>query len=261
MKGLSVEGLSAGYGNRILWKNLTFSLKPGEICVLMGVNGSGKTTLLRTLQGQLKPVEGRICWRDEAGEIDLATFGVRRRAQILTTMAQEIPDIPGLTGADLVEMGLYPQRGPFAAVTESDREKVKILAEQYGVMSLLSSFLTELSVGQRQILSLMRAIIQDTPVLLLDEPVSALDFSHGDMLVQAIRRLANEGKAILAVLHDPTMALRLSTRLLCLGDGRLLADMESPIENLRTTEEVLRELYPNLRIHQEPLFCYSEMHN
>ncbi len=259
MNGLYIEGLTAGYRNRMLWHDLTFSLVAGEISVLMGVNGSGKTTLLRTLQGQLKPASGRIIWRDGAGETNLANLGVRKRAQLLTTMAQEIPDIPGLTGSDLLEMGLYPKCGPFSTVTKADRDRVTALAKQYGAADLLTSFLTELSVGQRQILSLLRAIVQDTPVLLLDEPVSALDFAHGEMLMQVIHQMAKEGKAVLAVLHDPTMALRLGHRLLCLGDGQLFADIQNPDENLPKTEEMLRKLYPELRIHREPLFCYSEM--
>ncbi len=261
MKGLYVKDLSAGYGSRILWKNLTFSLLPGEVSVLMGANGSGKTTLLRTLQGQLKPAAGRIIWRDGTNENDYLTLGVRKRAQILTTMPQEIPDTPGLTGADLVEMGLYPVRGPFAPVTEVDRENIQALAEIYGATSLLSAFLTELSAGQRQILSLLRAIVQNTPVVLLDEPASALDFSHGDMLMEMIRRMALHGKAVLVVLHDPTMAIRLADRLLCLGEGQMLADLRYPADSIEKTEEALRQLYPNLKIHREPLFCYGENHN
>ncbi len=259
MSGLYVENLSAGYGKRILWKNLTFSVEPGEICILMGENGSGKTTLIRTLQGAISPQTGGIFWEEAGERLSLATLSVRKRASILTAMPQELPDTPGLLASDYLKMGFYHRLGPFGVPTKEDYTTIRTLAERYGVTDLLSSYLIELSAGQRQMLSLLRCLVQNTPVLLLDEPSSALDFGHGEALIGMIRQIASEGKAILAVLHDPTMAIRLGTRLLCLADGELFCDISNPVEYLSETEQALRKLYPNLRIHKEPLLCYSEL--
>ncbi len=255
---LCVEGLSAGYGTKLLWSDITFSIKPGEICVLMGENGCGKTTLLRTLQGTGKPKSGKIFWEEQGTVLDLASVAVRKRAGILTTMPQEIPQVTGLSVWDFLEMGLYHKRGPFAKFTKDDIQNIQMLACEYGIEQLLSAFFDELSTGQRQILSLVRTIVQDTPLILLDEPASALDFAHVEILLRMLQRTAAMGKSMLMVLHDPTLAIRVCSRLFCMANGKLYADIENPKDHLMETEMVLRRLYRGLRIHEKPLFCYCE---
>jgi len=251
---LEIRDLAAGYGRRRIWEQISFTACPGEILVLLGKNGSGKTTLLRAIQGSI-PLQ---CGSVRIGGKDLSGLTVRRRAALVTTMPQEIPAERGLTGWDFVEMGLYPSRGPFAALTEKDRAKIQRTAEKFSAAALLDRDLAEMSVGERQMVSLLRAVLQDTPVLLLDEPASALDFGHTGILFRMLQRIAEEGKTILMVLHDPTPALQCGTRLLLLQDGGICADVPVDRKAPEAMETVLRRLYPEICVHDTPLFCYTE---
>lgn len=254
---LEIRDLSAGYGRRRIWEHIDLTASPGEICVLMGKNGSGKTTLLRAIQGSIPSRTGHI----RIGGADLAGMSVRQRAAKVTTMPQEIPADKGLLGQDYAEMAFYPARGPFAKLTERDRGKIRLTAEAFGISGLLDRDLAEMSAGERQMISLLRAAVQDTPVLLLDEPVSALDYQHTEMLFHMLQQMAAAGKTILTVLHDPTLALRHGTRLLCLENGRIAADVPVDASSPAMMEAALGILYPGLRVHRDPLFCYTENNN
>ena len=254
MNTLEIRNLTAGYGRKKIWENLSLTLRGGEITVLLGRNGCGKTTLLRAVQGSLPAMEGSIF----VNGTDLGGLSVRQRAALVTTMPQKIPDAEGLTGMEYLKMGFYPTKGPFAGLTDTDRLRITEKAVPFGASGLLYRDLSEMSMGERQMLSLLRAELQDTPVLLLDEPASALDFGHTAELFAMLKTLAAKGKCILAVLHDPTMALRYGTRLLCLDRGGCFADLSVAGTPPEEMESALRKLYPTLRLHTDPVFCWSE---
>lgn len=254
MNRLEIRDITVGYGRKTIWTRLNLCAESGEFVVLLGKNGCGKTTLLKAIQGNLPLRTGSI----SINGTDLAALSVRQRAALVTTMPQEIPGEGGLTGMDYLEMGLYPARGPFAKLTKADVENIQKLADIFGVLPLLQRDLAEMSAGERQMISLLRAALQDTPVLLLDEPASALDFGHTATLFAMLQKLAAQGKCILAVLHDPTAAIRYGSRLLCLEDGQCSADFR-PSETVPEQIEVyLRQLYPTLQLHTDPVFCWSE---
>ena len=117
-----------------------------------------------------------------------------------------------------------------------------------------------MSVGERQMIALMRAAIQDTPIILLDEPASALDLQRTEILFSMLHKLASDGKTILMVLHDPTQALRHGDRILCLKknpEASILQEVSNP-KDISVTETMLQRIYPGLHIHTDPLFCYME---
>lgn len=253
MNILEIERLSAGYGKHRVLENVTFSLRSGEIAAVLGANGGGKTTLLRAIQGSLPVTEGTIRLNGE----DLSVRNVRRRAALVTTMPQEHPAIPGLTGLDRIETAFYPARGLFGRMTAADREKIRTFADTFGIAHLLDRDLAEMSAGERQMISLLRAAVQDTPVLLLDEPSSSLDFNHTGRLFSLLKDLAEQGKMILIVLHDPTLALRHTSKILRMGHGTVEDVLETDGDPARM-ENSLRILYPALRVNRDPLFCYNE---
>ena len=131
-------------------------------------------------------------------------------------------------------------------------------AEAFGIAHLLGRDLAEMSAGERQMISLLRAAVQDTPVLLLDEPSSALDFNHTGALFALLKTLADGGKTILIVLHDPTLALRHASKIVRMGHGTAEDILDNRSPDYEKTEASLRMLYPDLRIHRDPLFCYTE---
>lgn len=253
MTVLQIEHLSAGYGRRDVLNDVCLEVQSGEIIAVLGENGSGKTTLLRSIQGTLPRYTGTI----RVNGTDLAGLNTRRRAVLVTTMAQDLPAEEGLTGMDRIEMGFYPVKGLFGRLTDVERETIRIMAQEFGILPLLERDLAAMSTGERQLISLLRAAVQDTPLLLLDEPASALDFNRTEQLFSMLHRLAERGKAIVIVLHDPAQALRHADRLLLMnGTAPHSADLRNA--DYDRLEQLLRTLYPTLRIHRNPLFCYTE---
>ena len=253
MNVLTIDRLSAGYRRRRVLEQLSLTVDAGEILAVLGENGCGKTTLLRAIQGSLPLADGTIT----VNGVDLAGLSTRRRAALVTTMGQDLSAEAGLTGMDRIEMGFYPSKGLFGRLTERERETIRTMADSFGILPLLERDLSAMSTGERQMITLLRAAVQDTPVLLLDEPASALDFNRTERLFSLLRRLADRGKAIVIVLHDPTQALRHADKLLIMTCPPVILRnlREEPPERL---EPLLRKLYPNLRIHRNPWFCYGE---
>lgn len=253
MTVLKIEHLHAGYGKRNILNDVCLEVQAGEILAVLGENGSGKTTLLRTIQGTLPRYKGTI----RVNGINLSGLNTRRRAALVTTMAQELSAEEGLTGMDRIEMGFFPVKGLFGRLTEAEHETIRAMAIEFGILPLLERDLSAMSTGERQMISLLRAAVQDTPLLLLDEPASALDFNRTEQLFSMLHRLTECGKSIVIVLHDPAQALRHADTLL------LMHKMGTIYTGLRNAdydclEQLLRTMYPTLRIHRNPLFCYTE---
>ena len=256
MTGLHIEGLCAGYGKRRILSGLDLTVAPGEIVALLGANGCGKTTLLRAVSGAIPIAAGKIM----VDGVDLSTLSVRERANLVAAMSQENAAEAGLTGMDRIEMSFFPVKGLFGCLTAEERDHICALAEEFGILPLLTRDLAAMSAGERQLIALLAAAVRRTPILLLDEPTSALDFNRTEELFALLHRLAEQGRAILIVLHDPTQALRHATKLLRFGeDGTEWIDLRCP--NYDTVERSLRRLYPHLRIHRDPLFCLTECEN
>lgn len=256
MNVLHIENLTAGYGKRRILENVNLRADAGEIVAVLGENGSGKTTLLRAIQGIIPLKSGTVT----VNGTDLSPLNTRKRASLVTMMPQDHPAVAGLTGMDLIETAFYPSRGLFGNPTAADREKIRTFAESFGIAYLLGRDLSEMSAGERQMISLLRAAVQDTPVLLLDEPSSALDFNHTGTLFALLKTLAADGKTILVVLHDPTLALRHTSVIVRMGRGTVedVLDNSGSSRDYAAIEASLRMLYPNLRVNRDPLFCHAE---
>lgn len=254
MSTLRLENLTVGYGKRKILEHVSFGAESGEIVAILGENGSGKTTLFRAIQGNIPVREGRILVENR----DLSALTTRQRAALVTVMPQELPSAPGLTGFDLIEMAFYPLRGAFARLTTEDHARIDEAAHAFGADALLYRDLGKMSTGERQMISLLRAAVQDTPVLLLDEPSSAMDFNRTDRLFSFLHRLAEQGKTILIVLHDPTLALRHADVIVRMGNGTAEDVWHVREQDYAAMENSLRVLYPKLRIHRDPLFCYNK---
>lgn len=258
MNELHIENLTVQYGRRPVLNHLHLHAVSGEIVGILGENGSGKTTLLRSVQGSIRPKEGSVTVNGS----DIFSLSIRRRAALVTTVPQDHPASEGISGMDRIEMGFYPVKGVFGSLGARERQRILDTARELGVLSLLERTLDSMSTGERQLISLLRAAVQDTPVLLLDEPTSALDFTRTGQLYERMHRLAEQGKILLLVTHDPTAALRYCHRIVRMErDERGSCAVELPdlrSGNLQEAELHLKKLYPCLRIHPDPLFCYTE---
>lgn len=244
---LEVQGLTAGYRCPVI-REVSFSLRPGELTAVLGRNGCGKTTLLRSLTGGARIFSGSV---RAVGE-DCLAWSARRRARSVALLAQHSQPLPGLRAEEVIAMGRTPWLGPLSGPGPRERAMVRAAAERFGVAELLGRDCAQLSEGQRQLVHLARLAVQDAPILLLDEPNSALDFDNTGLLFRRVRELVETGeRTALTVLHDPALALRWCGRLLLLDGGRLVEDVATGGMGPEALQDVLRRLYPAIRVRRD----------
>lgn len=231
---LTVEALSAGYGRRPVVSGVTLPpLAAGTVTVLAGPNGAGKSTLLRAIAGFL-PASGAL-WLDDR---DLLAMKPAARARAVGFMPQALPGDVGLTALDSVMTALKVSQ-PECPVGAA-RERAVGTLNRLGILPLALERLGRLSGGQKQLASLAQAIAADPRLLLLDEPVSALDLRHQFHVMRTIRALAEEGRIVIAVLHDLEMAARWADTIAVLRGGKLFC-AGAPREVV--TSDMLRHVY------------------
>ena len=221
---LIAENLLVGYPAlhkrvRPLAGPLQLALWPGELVCLLGPNGAGKSTLLRTLAGLQPPLGGRLVL---AGA-DLARLSAAGRAQRLSIVLTDRVDTGNLTVWELVGLGRHPHTGWLGALSTHDEAQIQAALAATDTAGLAHRPVGELSDGERQKVLLARAIAQDTPVVLLDEPTAHLDLPNRVALMRLLHRLARQtGKAILLSTHELDLALQAADRVWLLPvDGAL----------------------------------------
>ncbi|MEP2668290.1 MAG: ABC transporter ATP-binding protein [Cyclobacteriaceae bacterium] len=194
---LFTKNLSIGYPavqDHVLFADLNLSLSRGQLVCFMGPNGIGKSTLIRTLSGSQKPLSGEI-----------HGIGNKNVAVVLT----ERVNAGMMTASELVSYGRYPYLGWSVKMTEADQAKIDEAVQQVRIQDLLDKSIHELSDGQMQMVMIARALAQDTPVLLLDEPTAHLDLNNRVEIMNLLRKLAKENdKAILVSTHELDLALQ-----------------------------------------------------
>jgi len=213
---LSARGVGFAYRDGHGVDGIDLDVAPGEIVGLLGPNGAGKSTLLRVLSGVLGPYRGSI--RLDGDELS----GLRRLevARRLAVVPQESPpDLP-YTALETVLLGRHPHLEGLAFESDRDVETALAALDALSARDLAGRPLAELSAGERQRVTAARALAQQTPLLLLDEPTSFLDLRFQVELFDLLRGLAAEGRAIVAVLHDLNLAAEYCDRVVLLRDGR-----------------------------------------
>lgn len=218
--GLHIAQLAVAYGRRRIIESLSIPhLQPGTLSVVLGPNGSGKSTLLRALAG-LVPAQGAIDFDNQS----LARASLAERARRMVYLPQALPAAVHLR---VIESLLAARKAsPHAADDGEDPvAEGAALLERLGIAHLAMRHLDELSGGQAQLAGLAQALIRRPRVLLLDEPLSALDLNHQFHVMQLVReQTQRQGMVTLVVLHDLAMALRHADRVLVMQAGALQAD-------------------------------------
>ncbi len=230
MNAISIEGLSVRLDHTEVLSGLDLSVAQGEWLNIIGANGAGKTTLLRCILGSLK-YSGRVTI---AGT---AEGGVTQRARLVSYVPQ-VPVIPrGMLVVDYVLLGRTPHRGIFAADSKADLAIAAAVLQRLDLAGFAKREIHTLSGGERQRVVLARALVQQTPIMLLDEPTTALDLGHQQDVLELINELRHErGLTVLATLHDLTLSARYGERIAILSGG-CVAVTGTPTEVL--TEDVV----------------------
>ncbi|MEM8867994.1 MAG: ABC transporter ATP-binding protein [Verrucomicrobiota bacterium] len=220
---LEAAQLSVGYrhkGNsRIVLGGLDLRLSPGKFICLLGPNGTGKSTLLRTLSGLQAPLSGQL----KLGNQTLDQIPPRDRAKQLSIVFTDSIPIGRMTSKDYVALGRHPFSGRFGGLDQNDVSKIDQALEAVGAMSLAHRQIAELSDGERQKVTIARALAQESRLMLLDEPTAYLDLPRRVECMQLLRDLCHQQSiGMLLSSHDLDLALRFADELWILTpDGKL----------------------------------------
>lgn len=236
MVNISIKGLSVSLGRREVVRRIDANLKPGELVGVIGPNGAGKSTLVRAILGLLPLREGTVHIDGEA----LTSLAPRDIARRIAYLPQGQTLHWPLTVERLVALGRLPHLGPMSNISAQDQAIVQEAMERADVTHLAGRVATELSGGERARAMLARALAVGAGALVADEPLASLDPGHQIDVMELLLGEARNGKLVVAVLHDLTMAARYCDRLLLVDKGELVAE-GAPREVL--TAERLRAVY------------------
>ena len=190
-----LSDVSAGYGDRVALEHVTLAVEPGSLLAVVGPNGAGKSTLLKLMAGLLQPWSGRI-------EILGAPAGREARRVAYVPQAELVDWAFPVTVEDVVMMGRFPRLGPVRRPGGDDRRAVRSALAQVGMAGHLRTQIGRLSGGQRRRVFLARALAAEPDVFLLDEPVTGIDATTQELLMDILEAEAERGKTVVATTHD-----------------------------------------------------------
>lgn len=213
---ISAQNISIGYSKTkrkdktILFKDLSFELYRGELVCLLGANGAGKSTLLRSISASQPILKGKIYFENK----DIHALSEKELSQNLGLVLTDKTSAGGLLVRELIELGRYPYTGFFGQLDDNDRLIVEKAMQDVGISHKSGSYISELSDGERQKVMIAKALAQECPIVLLDEPTAFLDIESRIDIMNLLHHLTmTQNKAILLSTHDIDMALLLADRL------------------------------------------------
>jgi iron complex transport system ATP-binding protein len=217
---LVAEAVTVKLGSRIVLDGVDAAVGSGELIGLIGPNGAGKTSLVRVFAHLLAPASGMV----HCDERPLGDYSPLERARCIAYLAQGAEVHWPMTVEKLVALGRLPHRRSWGRLPIADQDAIERAMRATDVAAFRDRVLATLSGGERMRVLLARALAVEAPILLADEPVAALDPFHQLQVMDVLRAAARQGKAVVTVLHDLTLAARFCDRLLLLHRGVVLAD-------------------------------------
>lgn len=228
---ISTNNLTIGYDQKVVQRDLSFSLCQGEMVCMLGPNGCGKSTLLRTLAGLQPAIGGTFEIQNTKSNIQNST------ALVLT----ERLSLENTTIHDVVAMGRYPYTSFLGGLSAEDEQVVSQALANVGLEGTEDSFFNAHSDGEKQRALIAKAIAQETPIILLDEPTAHLDLPNRIKILQLLRRLAHEqGKTILISTHELDLAIQLSDRILLMSKHGIQLDTANNLREKNAFTEAFR---------------------
>lgn len=214
MAAIETRSLSIGYRlgkgrQAVVHEGLDLTLATGEVTCLLGLNGAGKSTLIKTLCGFIEPLAGEIviCGKP------LGSYSKNELSRTMGVVLTEKTNAGGISVRGLVALGRYPYTGFFGRLSEEDYAKIDRALEAVGMNHKAGSHISELSDGERQKVFIAKALAQECPVIILDEPTAFLDVTSRIETMVLLRRIAHEeDRAILLSTHDLESSLQLADR-------------------------------------------------
>ncbi|WP_067822665.1 ABC transporter ATP-binding protein [Actinomadura kijaniata] len=240
------EDLTLAYDRRTIATGLDVAVPDGSFTVIVGPNACGKSTTLRALARVLRPAAGAVLLDGER----IGSWPAKKLARTLGLLPQSSIAPEGITVADLVARGRYPHQGLLRQWSREDERVVGESMAATGVAELADRYVDELSGGQRQRVWIAMALAQQTPILLLDEPTTYLDIAHQIEILDLCADLHEQGRTVVAVLHDLNHAARYATHLIAMRDGDIVA--EGPPGEVVTAELVEKVFHLPCQVIPDP---------
>lgn len=254
---LSVDHITAGYGSGPVLSRVSFTVQPGRICALMGRNGSGKTTLLRCINGLLPLKTGYI----ELMGKNITRLNRPRIARLVSVVPQVSFSPFSFSCLDMVLMSGASRTKAWGSPDSREKERARAILTECGIGHLARRSFNTLSGGERQLVMLARGLFQDTPVMLLDEPNTHLDFSNQHHIMALMTDLVKRrGLTVLITLHDPNLVHYYCDEVILLKNGQVTA--AGPTRSTMTDQALAAVLGDNIRtdITRNGLFVVTPKH-
>ena len=207
---LKTENLTIGYGNKAVQRNLNLEASPRDLICLTGTNGSGKSTLLRTLAGLQPALNGKVFIADK----DIASLNVHQRSTLFSLVLTDDIDIDRLTVRELVAMGRFPYTNWAGTLSKQDEEIIDKALKDVHLSHKADALINHISDGEKQRAVIAKALTQDTPLVLLDEPTAHLDLPNRIEIMLLLRRLSvSTGKSFILSTHELDLALQMADKI------------------------------------------------
>lgn len=222
---ITTNNLTIGYENHVVQRDVSFSLFAGEMVCMLGPNGCGKSTLLRTLAGLQPALNGSF------KVVEFQRFNVQSAIALVLT---ERLSLDNTTVHDVVAMGRYPYTSFLGGLSAKDEQVIAQSLSAVGLEGTEHTYFNAHSDGEKQRALIAKAIAQETPIILLDEPTAHLDLPNRIRILQLLRRLAHEqGKTILISTHELDLAIQLSDRILLMSENGVQLDTAAQLRQTK----------------------------
>lgn len=247
---LKITDLKVGYNNKSIVEDINISINPKEFTVILGLNGAGKTTLLKTIGGLLKPIHGQVALNGE----NILLWDEKELAKHVSYMPQRHSIIYDIKVIDLVLMGITPYLSLFQTPNKNHVKKAYRVLDSMNMKKHSERNFFHLSEGQKQLVIMARSLMQDSEIMLFDEPVSALDFKNKHFVLGNIKKTLNkENKIGIITLHDPNLALNYCDKIIIIDKGEIYAEFSTKEMSMEFLKDIFSKLYGEISIvsHKE----------
>lgn len=233
---LEVKNLRCGYRNKTILQNVSFTAETGDTVCMLGANGSGKSTLIKTMVGLIDPKEGEILIDGE----DIKNWSWSKRAKAISYIPQTFSSMFQYKGIDIVLMGRTSYLNLSSSPSKEDEEMAEEAMRRLKILHLKDKIYSQLSGGERQLVKIAQALVQQSKIIIMDEPTNNLDFGNQVTMLNHLKDCTNLGITIIMATHFPEQAFLYGTKALLVKD-KTVTEVDKPKENL--TEEDFQALY------------------
>lgn len=240
-KGIVIQDLRVSLGGKTVLDGVNLAVKEGRTCIVLGPNGAGKTSLLRSVMGLLKPEEGRLYLLGK----EITAYKRGELSRTIGYVPQGYHPLFAYSVLDMVVMGRNPHLSLFQVPKASDRAIALQALKDLGIEHLANRQIHKISGGELQLILLARGLVQNTPLLILDEPTSSLDINNQRNIMDTLHHMVKKkGLTVLVTLHDPNLALEYADDIIILKKGHVVAQLKKEDPGFyKQMEETLQKVY------------------